>query len=272
MNNVDDGSGTKETRLKVIRSEGIGSFSWDTSSSRVNNELGINEWSQSKIMKLLNPGYEKESVGGSLYWNNQSGTCYNNRKNGTTACDFTSSGLSLDTKRIIGKTLWQMGSNGTEASANNIKTTKFYEFERSSNTGKICTSGDYCNDTVERTVTWEGYIGLMSPSDYGYATSGGVTTNRDACLTQTLGSWRNLSDCKTNDWLYNSSTGCWTLMPVADSSYPSYVFLVSSSGHVDDCYSYNSELILPVVYLLPNIKITNGDGSIDDMFTITKEE
>lgn len=50
-------------------------------------------------MKLLNPGYESESVGGSLYYNSKSGTCYNGTKNATTSCDFTSSGIKNDTTR-----------------------------------------------------------------------------------------------------------------------------------------------------------------------------
>ena len=33
----------------------------------------------------------------------------------------------------------------------------------------------------ERPTKWTGKIGLMYPSDYGYATSGGSTTNREAC-------------------------------------------------------------------------------------------
>ena len=37
------------------------------------------------LMRLLNPGYESESVVGSLYWNNASKTCYNSNNNSTTS-------------------------------------------------------------------------------------------------------------------------------------------------------------------------------------------
>ena len=74
MKDVDDGTGNKEDRVKLIRASSIGSYSWDTSESSVNDGYGVNEWSQADLMKLLNPGYESETVGGSLYWNNQSGT------------------------------------------------------------------------------------------------------------------------------------------------------------------------------------------------------
>ncbi len=35
-------------------------------------------------------------------------------------------------------------------------------------------SGSYCNDTVERTTTWTGYIGLPYVTDWAYASSESV--------------------------------------------------------------------------------------------------
>ena len=204
MNNIDDGTGKKETRVKLIRNEFIGEYSWDSSESSVNNGWGVNEWSQADLMKLLNPGYESASVGGSLYYNNSSGNCYSSLNNATTSCDFTSSGLKTNLKNLVGNTLWNTGSNdGVTYTFKNIITNKIYELERSGNNGKICTSGDWCSDTVTRTTTWNGKIGLMYPSDYGYATSGGSTSPRTSCINKELLNWREASDCYNNDWLYN---------------------------------------------------------------------
>ena len=36
MNNIDDGTGKKETRIKLIRNESIGAYSWDSSESSIN--------------------------------------------------------------------------------------------------------------------------------------------------------------------------------------------------------------------------------------------
>ena len=47
----------------------------------------------------------------------------------------------------------------------------------------------------------------MYPSDYGYATSGGSTSNRTSCLNSELYNWDSASDCYNNDWLYNSAIG-----------------------------------------------------------------
>ena len=43
FNNVDDGTGKKETRLKIIRDESIGDYSWDSSSNAVNYGSGVND-------------------------------------------------------------------------------------------------------------------------------------------------------------------------------------------------------------------------------------
>lgn len=80
-------------KVKLMRNSTIGSYSWDTSASSVNNGSGVNEWSQADLMKLLNPEHESESVGGSLYYNSKSGTCYNGQNNATISCDFTSTGI-----------------------------------------------------------------------------------------------------------------------------------------------------------------------------------
>ncbi len=271
MKNIDDGTGNKSDRVKLIRANAIGRYSWDTIDYSVNRGEGVNEWSSADLMKLLNPGYEGESAGGSLYWNNLSGTCYIGENNGTTSCDFTSTGIKEKLKILISDAVWNTGSNGTNGytSSSNGLTKHFYAYERSDNTGKICTSGPDCNDTVERTTTWTGKVGLMYPSDYGYATSGGSTTDRATCLNTNLNRWdrSSVSDCKNNDWLYNSSSQ-WTISPEAASSVAINAFNVSDSGSVwghDACYGPE---VRPVVYLKSNVKISSGTGSQDDPFVL----
>ena len=277
MKDVDDGTGNKEDRVKLIRASSIGSYSWDTSESSVNDGYGVNEWSQADLMKLLNPGYESETVGGSLYWNSGAGTCYNSSNNSTKSCDFTSTGIKDKLKKLIGDAVWNTGSNGSSYSYDNIITSKFYELERSSNNGKICTgttyeNGKYCTDTLERTTTWTGKVGLMYPSDYGYATSGGSTTDRTTCLNTVLWSWdgSSVSDCKNNDWLYNSSSSPWTISPHASSFDAYYAFRVHDVGFVDyhgsACYSNG---VRPVVYLTSNVGIQSGEGTSSNPFILS---
>ncbi len=263
MKDIDDGTGNKEDMVKLIRAESIGKYSWDTSESSVNDGKGVNEWSGADLMKLLNPGYESEVVGGSLYWNNQSGTCYNGSENSTTSCDFTSTGIKDELKTLIGDAVWNTGASTT----NSQIVSNFYTEERGSINGKICTSGTRCNDTVSRTTTWTGKVGLMNTSDYGYATSGGSTTDRATCLNTNLISWdSSVSDCKNNNWLFNVSWK-WTLSPYANScaTDPFYVPLVE---HVISLPACNRIAVLPVVYLKSNVKISSGSGSESNPFIL----
>ena len=265
MKDIDDGTGNKEDRVKLIRASSIGSYSWDISESSVNNGYGVNEWSGADLMKLLNPGYESETVGGSLYWNNQSGTCYNGKANATTSCNFTSTGIKDKLKMLISDAVWNTGASTTS----NQIASEFYTEERGTRNSKICTSGDYCNDTVKRTTTWTGKIGLMYLSDYGYATSGGSTTDRTTCLNIKLSIWNGHPECYNNAWVHYSSGLEWTLSPIATSSYASSAFLVYSFGLVLNNFVYNNFVVRPVVYLSSNVKISGGDGSQNNPFELS---
>ena len=113
-----------------------------------------------------------------------------------------------------------------------------------------------------RPTEWTGSIGLMYPSDYGYATSGGSTTDRASCLAKELYNWDSSSyrDCKNNDWLYDSSNPQWTLTPYSSNS--NDVFYVRTSGLVYNSYvSYTFNAVSPALYLSSNVKISRGDGS-----------
>ena len=267
MKGIDDGTGNKSDRVKMIRVESIGKYSWDTSASSVNLGSGVNEWNRADLMRLLNSGYT--GIGGSLYWNGKSGTCYNSSSNGTTSCDFTSTGIKEKLKTLINDAVWNTGSNGTNnwANAEGGLTKHFYTYERSDSNGKECTSGkSRCNDTVERTTTWTGKVGLMYPSDYGYATSGGSTTDRATCLNTYLNDW--ISDCYNNDWLFNRGDQ-WTLSPSAYSSSASGVFYVTYRGYVSNNIAGTIFGVRPVVYLKPSVQITGGDGSSSNPYTLS---
>mgnify|MGYP004501371113 CR=1 FL=1 len=266
MKDIDDGTGNKSDRVKLIRAGSIGGYSWDTSESSINSGWGVNEWSGADLMKLLNPGYESESVGGSLYWNSVSGTCYLSNNNGTIACDFTSTGIKDKLKSLISDAVWNTGTT----TKNSQIASKWYTEERGTRNGKICSSGDYCNDDLERTTTWTGKVGLMYPSDYGYATSGGDTMDRTTCLNTNLSSWSSssASDCKNNDWLFNSFHQ-WTLTPHAVSSGANYAFYVSSSGSINGYSAYGGHGTRPVVYLSHSVGVQSGDGSMGNPFILS---
>ena len=234
-------------QVKIIRNETIGAYSWDTSASGVNSGYGENEWPQAKLMKLLNPGYDSETIGGSLYYNSKSGTCYNGQSNATTSCDFTSSGIkNEETKNKIAEVTWNLGGWTTSE----IFSNQIYGYER----GTKVYSG--------RSTTWPGRIALPYPSDYGYA------TDFNKC-TQNLYNYESSTNsygCKKNDWMYpiitnsGANTG-WFLTP--DSGNASNAWNVNSSGYVylGNCSGYcvsGAYGVAPVLYLSSNESIVEG--------------
>ena len=199
-------------------------------------------------MRLLNPGYESESVNNSLYWNRGSGTCYNGRKNATTACDFSSTGLTEESKSMIEDAVWY-----TSASNPGITASESYAEERASTTTDFSSE-----DGVTRTTNWTGKVGLMYPSDYGYASSG--CRNGE----QTLSNYSN-ETCKSTNWLYNSDYQ-WLLAPWAGSR--DSVRGVNSYGFVNNNVAnlaYGARL---VTYLSSSVKITGGNGTLSSPYEL----
>ena len=231
-------------RIKVIKATPLtdgttNGFSWDY---KVNNGSGSydNIWatitsgnysnsltSGSQLMKLLNSG---------AWWNGTSGSYYNNNTTATSV-NFTNYKLSDKAKSYITTSRYYLGGyNGATP-----KTNEMYGYERG--TLKYYT---------DRPLYWEGMVGLMYPSDYGYAAG-------NTCVTGTI-----LNDyeggCMNKDWLYISNTNQWLMSPNSGNS--NGVFGVDSSGYVH--YYYDSDAtfaVCPVFYLSSSASILEGEGT-----------
>ena len=247
--------GVFDGKVKIMRGSQIGTYSWDTSDSSTNSGYGVNEWSQADLMKLLNSGYETESVGGSLYWNAQSGTCYNGSKNATGSCNFTSTGLKNDTTRnlIAETTYYTRGHNDSKIYVNAM-----YDKERVS--GTVITGV-----TPTRTLTWIGKVAIPYPSDYGYA------ADLSLCQKQ-LGSY-NDATCTANNWMKNIITNNggnygWLLTPYSGLAYGAW--FVYSSGYVYGNGSYASHAggVAPVLSLSSELGIVAGTGTDSDPYQL----
>ena len=161
------------------------------------------------------------------------------------------------TRNAIESVVWNLGGTESYTSASNGLASHFYGYER----GTTVYSG--------RPTTWTGKVGLMYPSDYGYATSGGSTTNRAACLAKELYNWKNsdVSDCKNNDYLFKSSYYQWTL--VHNSSSSDVVFGVNAKGYVSNNGVRGTGGVLPAAFLKSNILISEvGNGSSESPFQL----
>ena len=250
---VDDGTGKKEERLKIIRDESLGNLSWDNkdTTTGAEGEFGKNNWPDARLNYLLNEGHSSKSIGGSLYWERKSGKCYTGYANATINCNFTSIGLKEEARNMIDNAIWYLGASKAYLEVN---AAQFYEKERGVNVY-----------SSKRDISWIGKVGLMYPSDYGYATSGGSSTNRSTCLNTSLYKYNEKSDCYSNDWLYNGDKQ-WTLTP---GPYQSFHGFIITEGGRDDYYGVSNFFgIRPVVYLKSNIIIIDGAGSSDNPYVL----
>ena len=287
FNNVTKSDGSKENLVKIIRDEGIegdeeiGGIAWDYKKNGVGTstyKYGSNDWSDSQLMMMLNPtsylksGYTNSSdiiSLGSQQLYSKMGSYYNGTKGcepqavesgASFSCievDFTSTGLKNDTTRnAIEEVVWNLGGTSDYDSASNGLASHFYGNER----GTTVYSG--------RPTTWTGKIGLMYPSDYGYATSGGITKDRAACLAKELYHWRSsdFSDCKGNDYLLDTNNDQWTMAPYSAGA--SDVFFVYGDGYVDFDGAYNACAVRPVFFLKSNIQVDKGTGAKSDPYTL----
>ena len=116
-------------------------------------------------------------------------------------------------------------------------------------------------------------VGLMYPSDYGYATVGGTTTNRAGCRAKAVNAY-DTADCKNNDWLFTSQgsfvdDGEWLLSPY--SSYSYLAAYLGSSGYVyHDLHVGGLFAVRPSFYLDSSVLkiVGTGDGTKDNAYRV----
>ena len=160
--------------------------------------------------------------------------------------------LTDTAKEMIGDSKWYLGGS---SSYDDVTTAMFYTKERGTNVY----SG--------RSINWTGKVGLIYPSDYGYATIGGSGD----CMRVALYNWNNnvYNYCYNNDWLLEPSFTYWTMSQRSDRS--DYVFLVGNIGIVGFNNASRGDIVArPVVYLKSTINITSGTGSSTDPFILAQ--
>ena len=196
---------SKTNRLKVIKAtpltDGTTSlYSWDAD---ISNKSYTNIWSTptsgnfsnslssgASIMKLLNSG---------AWWNGTSGT-YDNfyidkEVPETINVNFTNYKLSDKAKSNIDISRYYLGGYNN----NPPLTNEMYGYER----------GTLRYDE-NRPLYWDGMVGLMYPSDYGYAAG-------NVCATGTE-LFNYFGECSNKDWLYKTGVNQWLMSPYSGNS------------------------------------------------------
>ena len=245
----------KESLVKIIRNDSLGEFSWDSSTSSINAGMGINEWSQADLMYELNcdgndvstscrsdikNGYLSSNISGSTTWYNG----INNEKTGTYKYDKNINSSFIDKVSII---RWNLGT-----AENGISAITSYNQERMRND---------INNIIEKKKTWSGKIGLIYPSDYGYA-----STSLE-CREKMNSKNNDFYNCKNNNWLF---TGIYQWLMTPYSSSDSSIVLGACEGStVCPGNASNNANVRPSLYLKSNIKITSGTGEKDKPYILS---
>ena len=288
--------GTEVARIKLVREDSIGNFSWDSSEDVINTGGGINQWGEIKdtngnityegadLMRLLN-GY---------YIGEEGKTCtYCNEKNQATCpttndCSSSVTPLNAASIKMTDKILWNIGGVPNSAIYTddlNHKTVvnpqSIYNYERSNENVKLCvslkddgTTNYLCTDTVERTTIWNGLIALPYSTDYVYASSESAChLNMWDGYDETTSNWTNIT-CKNNNWMHygftnDASSSMYTLTNRSHATIASFIWYVDGLGAARAEASAYARAIRPSVYLKPNVKIIGGTGTETDPYKLS---
>ena len=231
----------KATRLTDGTTKG---FSWDyTSSGSYSNiwatitsgNYSNSLTSGSQLMKLLNSG---------AWWNGTSGSYYNNSTMASTV-NFTNYKLSDKAKSYITTSRYYLGGyNNTPPLTNEM-----YGYERGT-----------LRYNTDRPLYWEGMVGFMYPSDYGYAAG-------NSCVSGTK-LYEYNRGCMNNDWLF-SNTDQWLMSPNSGDSvnvFDVYLYgYVNYGGYIGGNGIHS---VRPVFYLTSTTSITSGTGTLTDPYIV----
>ena len=229
-------AGTKKL-LKILDTNNYGG----TSGKKWNSEVE-NNWSTASLKTELNGTYLTVLLGTS----------------------------NVNSKLSVGITItkWHLGGGYGDNNYGVMTAQKWYEVERP----PYSTSGNAQNIYSGNPEYVYEKIGLMYPSDYGYATTGENTTNKSSCRTLTLGNW---GDCGKNNWIFNSGISNkseWVISPFYSSITAMRINIggsLGAGGTLDDWVVVYEYSVRPTFYLDSSIlKIVGGTGTSTDPYHI----
>ena len=136
-----------------------------------------------------------------------------------------------------------------------------YDMERMLNNKG--TAGATSQESYNSITIFTGSVGLMYPSDYGYA-----VLSSDCARTIEPYNYKGTAACRNNNWLYQgSSTFQWLISPCDYGAY--YAFFVFSTGAVSSngASVRNSGSFSPVMALKSDVMVT-GSGTNSDPYVM----
>lgn len=249
--------GVFDNKLKIIRNESIGILAWDQQKNIDSSSTAFsNNWETSSLRNFLNGKYYNRGDATSItYYSGANGTV-------TTTINLSEIGINTTTRSLISNSTWYLGGLDIQEG---IYSNEAYQLERGTNLCATCTN-----------ATVEDYVGLMYPSDYGYAADFSKCKDTDGTTDLNLNKYGtniNNYQCRSNDWLYKSDYYQWTITYYSTSG--SYAITINEEGatHGLGVISGSSTMFptynRPTLYLNADTKISNvGDGSSTNPYQI----
>ena len=256
---TDDGTGNIENRIKLIRNESIGKYSWDEGTTAYNYTKNDNLMLLQDNNKLKVEYLEKidkydvmltvPDTSGSNNWarparlNTELNTTYLNS-------------LDSTSKSMIGQAKYYLGGKNVTWNNGYADTSlQFYSYERKISGSEYYYNGSYPN-------SWTGKLALMYASDYGYASS----NCENKPIYDKNSSSNDIRACNTTNWLLFKSNTEWILPQYASRS--DVAFDIFSDGYVyNDLVSARQYGVRPVLYLISSVQITGGNGTSTNPYT-----
>ena len=208
------------SNLKLVRDDILTTYSFDnkTTAQGIETDYGTNDWTKSYLREFLND----------YYYGGKTITCYSGSatswtegltaKNETITCPDINK-INDTAKSMIQNTTWYLGGTTYKTSDPPVETYTVNELYTSERGTKVYS---------KHATTSTDYIGLIYPSDYGYAsTDTSCRQNLRSGLTYTNNAYGGTPTCKNNNWLFKG-VWYWTILP--HSSYAYDVFFVFSDG------------------------------------------
>ena len=156
-------------------------------------------------------------------------------------------GLDSISQSMIAETKYYLGGSNNNTGSADV----YYEFER----GTTVYNG--------RSIYWIGKIALMYPSDYIYTYALGVNNN---CYNGAYNCTNSTEN--TKGWIYNSNSNSTQWLLQHRSGYNSIAFYIHENGGIGNSSGATSlsYSVRPTLYLLSDIKVKSGRGTIDSPY------
>ena len=241
------------SNLKLVRDEILTTYSFDnkTTAQGIDSNYGTNDWTKSYLREFLND----------YYYGGKTITCHS-ETSGSTATNATITCPDINkindtAKSMIQNTTWTLGGTTYKTSNPPHETYPVNELYESERGTKVYS---------KHATTSTDYIGLIYPSDYGYAsTDASCRQNLRAGLTYTNNIYGGTPTCKNNNWLFNG-VWYWTISPYLSIAYS--VFRVDGDGRLSNHFAWYRDGVRPSLYLKQDVKVVGGTGTSSDPYTL----